>query len=81
MWSVLPPQPCSVLFCSSVESVSGEQQTESGWHIWSAATLCVIGGVCVYRSVSATEVAFVANWCAVNVKVVIIFTGLHFHVF
>ena len=32
MWSVLLPQPCSVLFCSSVESVSGEQQTESGWH-------------------------------------------------
>ena len=22
----------SLLFCSSVESVSGEQQTESGWH-------------------------------------------------
>ena len=21
-----------VLFCSSAESVSGEQQTESGWH-------------------------------------------------
>ena len=32
MWSVLPPQPCSVLFCSSVESVSGEQQTESERH-------------------------------------------------
>ena len=32
MWSVLSPQPCSVLFCSSVESVSGEQQTVSGRH-------------------------------------------------
>ena len=44
-------------------------------------TLCHWYSVCVYRSVSATKVAFVVNWCAVNVKVVIIFTGLRFHVF
>ena len=58
--------------------ISTHKLIKRGVPIWSAATLSASGAVCVCRSVSATEVAFAANRCAVNVKVVIVFTGVHF---